>query len=86
MPAVSRWTNEIRDTTAFSFGFAIPLATPGLRFICRPPVAQTNAPSKMDHPLSLQYNESDGLVIFDDVLVPWERTFIFRDPVQSTFG
>ena len=85
MPAASRWpTNEARDTTAFSFGFAIPLATPGLRFICRPPVAQTNAPSRLDHPLSLQYDESDGLVIFDDVLVPWERTYIFRDPEFDT--
>ncbi len=34
----------------------------------------------MDHPLSLQYDESDGLVIFDDVLVPSERPFIFHDP------
>ena len=83
--SASRWpTNETRDTTAFSFGFAIPLATLGLRFICRPPVAQTNAPSRLDHPLSLQYDESDGLVIFDDVLVPWERTFIFRDPEFDT--
>jgi 4-hydroxyphenylacetate 3-monooxygenase len=28
----------------------------------------------------LQYDESDGLVIFDDVLVPWGRVFIHRDP------
>ena len=43
LPAASRRTSEVRDTTAFSFGFAIPVSMPGLRFICRPPVAQTNA-------------------------------------------
>lgn len=80
MPAAATWSNEKRDTSDFSFGFAIPTSTPGLKFICRPPVAHTNAPSLMDHPLSLQYDESDGMVIFDDVLVPWERVFIHRDP------
>ena len=80
MPAAATWSNETRDTSDFSFGFAIPTSTPGLKFICRPPVAHTNAPSLMDHPLSLQYDESDGMVIFDDVLVPWERVFIHRDP------
>jgi 4-hydroxyphenylacetate 3-monooxygenase len=33
----------------------------------------------MDHPLSGRLDEIDGTVIFDDVLVPWERTFIYRD-------
>ena len=80
MPAAATWSNETRDTSDFSFGFAIPTSTPGLKFICRPPVAHTNAPNLMDHPLSLQYDESDGMVIFDDVLVPWERVFIYRDP------
>ncbi|NNE86047.1 MAG: 4-hydroxyphenylacetate 3-monooxygenase, oxygenase component [Alphaproteobacteria bacterium] len=81
MPAASRWaTNDTLDTTAFSFGFAIPIATPGLRLICRPPVAHLDARSAMDHPLSLRYDESDSMVIFDNVLVPWERVFIHRDP------
>lgn len=80
MPAGVTWTDEKRDTTDFSFGFAIPISTSGLKFICRPPVAQTNSPNLMDHPFSLQYDESDGMVIFDDVLVPWERVFVFRDP------
>jgi 4-hydroxyphenylacetate 3-monooxygenase len=80
MPAGFTWNDQKRDNTDFSFGFAIPTSTPGLKFICRPPAAQTNAPSLMDHPVSLQYDESDGMVIFDDVLVPWERVFVFRDP------
>ena len=81
MPAASRWPTDTKiDTTAYSFGFAIPLNTPGLRFICRPPVAHTEAGSPADYPLAAKYDESDGLVIFDDVFVPWERVFLYRDP------
>ena len=65
---------------AYAFGFSIPVATPGLRFICRPSVVHQNAASPMDFPLSSRLDESDGLAIFDDVLVPWDRVFIYRDP------
>jgi len=34
----------------------------------------------MDYPLSSWFDETDAMVIFDDVLVPWERVFIHRDP------
>src|SRR5436190_23482508 len=34
----------------------------------------------MDYPLSSPLDETDAMVIFDDVLVPWERVFIHRDP------
>ena len=57
----------------------MPVATPGLRFICRPSVVHQNAASAMDYPLSSRLDEGDGMVIFDDVLVPWERVFIHRD-------
>ena len=33
----------------------------------------------MDYPLSARFDETDAMVIFDDVLVPWERVFIHRD-------
>ena len=34
----------------------------------------------MDFPLSSRLDEGDGLAVFDNVLVPWERVFIHRDP------
>ena len=34
----------------------------------------------MDYPLSSRLDETDGMVVFDNVLVPWERVFIHRDP------
>ena len=38
-----------------------------------------NAATPMDYPLSSRLDETDAMVIFDNVLVPWERVFIYRD-------
>jgi 4-hydroxyphenylacetate 3-monooxygenase len=78
MPSTFLATNE--EAAPYAFGFAIPVAAPGLRFVCRPSVVHQNAASPMDFPLSSRLDEGDGLAVFDDVLVPWERVFIHRDP------
>jgi 4-hydroxyphenylacetate 3-monooxygenase len=78
MPSTFLSTNA--DAAPYAFGFSIPVATPGLRFICRPSVVHQSAASVMDFPLSSRLDEGDGLAVFDDVLVPWERVFIHRDP------
>ncbi len=67
------------EAAPYAFGFCIPVATPGLRFICRPSVVHLEAASPMDYPLSSRLDETDGMVVFDNVLVPWERVFIHRD-------
>jgi len=78
MPSTFLATNA--EAAAYAFGFAVPVATPGLRFICRPSVVHQDAASPFDYPLSSRLDEGDGLAVFDDVLVPWERVFIHRDP------
>jgi 4-hydroxyphenylacetate 3-monooxygenase len=70
------------EAEPYAFGFSIPIATKGLRFICRPMVMHREAASPMDHPLSSRFDEVDAMVIFDDVAVPWERVFIHRDPAM----
>ncbi len=67
------------EAAPYAFGFSIPVATPGLRFICRPSVVHLEAASAMDYPLSSRLDETDAMVVFDNVLVPWERVFIHRD-------
>jgi 4-hydroxyphenylacetate 3-monooxygenase len=67
------------EAAPYAFGFSIPVASPGLRFICRPSVNHQGAASPMDYPLSARLDEADAMVIFDNVLVPWERVFIYRD-------
>lgn len=61
----------------YALAFALPMATPGLRFVCRD--AFDAGRSAFDAPLSSRFDEMDAVVIFDDVLVPWERVFIAGD-------
>jgi 4-hydroxyphenylacetate 3-monooxygenase len=66
------------DDVDFAVSFALPVATPGLKLLCRRPYAP-QASSDFDYPLTSRYDEPDALVIFDDVLVPWDRVFIDRN-------
>jgi aromatic ring hydroxylase len=61
--------------------FAIPAAAPGLRQVCRAPFAPGR--NGFDHPMSTRFDEPDTLAIFDDVLVPWERVFLARQPLAA---
>ncbi|MGQ3383199.1 4-hydroxyphenylacetate 3-hydroxylase family protein [Glutamicibacter sp. TV12E] len=67
------------DDVDFAVSFALPVDTEGLKLLCRRPFAP-QASSDYDYPLTSKYDEPDSLVIFDDVLVPWDRVFIDRDP------
>jgi 4-hydroxyphenylacetate 3-monooxygenase len=57
---------------------AVPLSAPGLKVLSRRSYAQS-ASSVYDYPLSSRFDETDSLVVFDDVFVPWERVFVYRD-------
>ncbi|MBI4641697.1 MAG: 4-hydroxyphenylacetate 3-monooxygenase, oxygenase component [Candidatus Tectomicrobia bacterium] len=61
----------------YALAFAIPTSTPGLTFLCRESL-DLGRP-QTDHPLGSRFEEMDAMVIFDDVLVPWERIFILGD-------
>ncbi|MCZ7646830.1 MAG: 4-hydroxyphenylacetate 3-hydroxylase [Planctomycetota bacterium] len=58
--------------------FVIPAGAKGLKLYARPPYA-THKPRVYDYPLSTRYDESDALAVFDDVFVPWEQVFVYRD-------
>lgn len=79
MPAPSYPLPSTEQAKAFALGFHIPAATPGLRMINRPAMVQPGIGSSHDYPLSTRFDESDCMVIFDDVLVPWENVLIYRD-------
>jgi anthranilate 3-monooxygenase (FAD) / 4-hydroxyphenylacetate 3-monooxygenase len=55
--------------------FALPLDTPGLKLICRPPFGPGGR-DPAEHPVAARFEEPDAMVIFEDVLVPWERVFL----------
>jgi 4-hydroxyphenylacetate 3-monooxygenase oxygenase component len=72
------------DAKEFALAFAIPLDTPGLKFLCRDSVAAPGA-DPFDKPLSSRFDEQDAFCIFDDVLVPWDRVFIDGDvPIYNS--
>ncbi len=79
MPAPSYPLPETEAAKKFAIGFAVPVAAPGVRLICRPAVVHQLAGSSLDFPLSSRLDETDCMLVFDDVLVPWERVFIHRD-------
>jgi 4-hydroxyphenylacetate 3-monooxygenase len=56
---------------------AVPVAAEGVKLYPRRPFAR--AGSGFDYPLSSRFDESDAYVIFDNVFVPWERVFIYRN-------
>ncbi|ACO47660.1 4-hydroxyphenylacetate 3-monooxygenase, oxygenase component [Deinococcus deserti] len=68
---------ENADRSRYAMGFGLPTNTPGLSFQCREPIDVGRDPE--DHPLSSRFDEQDAFVIFDDVLVPWERVFLLYD-------
>ncbi|MGE0484434.1 MAG: 4-hydroxyphenylacetate 3-monooxygenase, oxygenase component [Gammaproteobacteria bacterium] len=68
------------ENLPFAFAFAIPTATQGVRMICRDSYDEDK--SHFDAPLASRYEEMDAVVTFDDVLVPWERVFMYRDPLM----
>ncbi|GEM_PF-292466 len=53
--------------------FAVPVAAPGVQVIARKVVARH--PNPFIAPLSSRFDELDGQLWLDDVLIPWERVF-----------
>jgi 4-hydroxyphenylacetate 3-monooxygenase len=62
----------------YANSFVVPVATPGLKVYCRRPYATPDL-SSFDYPLTARFDETDALVVFDDVFVPWEDVFVYRD-------
>lgn len=68
---------EQSNTSRYAYAFSIPSNTSGIKFICREPFDIGR--SHYDHPLGSRFEELDAIVVFDDVLVPWERVFLYGD-------
>ena len=66
------------DNVPFAFAFALPISTPGIRLICRD--TYDHGKSHFDAPLASRFEEMDAVVIFENVLVPWERVFLYGKP------
>lgn len=74
-PSPSR--TQQSDAPKFAFAFALPVATPGLKFICRESL--DFGASVADYPLTARFEEMDAVAVFHEVVVPWERVFLKGD-------
>ena len=61
-----------------AFSCALPMNAKGLRVLSRKSY-EAQATSVFDNPISSRFDENDALMYFDDVKVPWERVFVYRD-------
>jgi 4-hydroxyphenylacetate 3-monooxygenase len=61
-----------------AFCCALPMNTKGLRVLSRKSY-EAHAVSVFDNPISSRFDENDALMYFDDVKVPWDRVFVYRD-------
>jgi 4-hydroxyphenylacetate 3-monooxygenase len=68
------------ENLPYAFAFAVPINTPGLRLLCRD--TYDHGKSHFDAPLASRFEEMDAVVTFKNVLVPWERVFMYRDPLM----
>lgn len=68
----------------YAISLVVPANAPGLRIYSRRPYAQGN-PGGFDYPLSSRFDETDSLVVFADVFVPWEHVFAYRN-LEVTSG
>ncbi|HEY0121641.1 MAG TPA: 4-hydroxyphenylacetate 3-hydroxylase N-terminal domain-containing protein [Rhizobium sp.] len=80
-PTIANWGDE--KLSDYAIGFISRLSAPNLRFICRTGFAG-RGPAE-DYPLSNRFDEIDTLIVFDDVLVPWEDVLFYRDTRAATF-
>ncbi|HEX5325735.1 MAG TPA: 4-hydroxyphenylacetate 3-hydroxylase N-terminal domain-containing protein, partial [Acetobacteraceae bacterium] len=80
-PTIANWGDaELSD---YAVGFICDLGSANLKFICRTGFAG-RAPIE-DYPLSNRFDEVDALVVFDDVLIPWENVLFYRHTKAATF-
>lgn len=68
----------LRDDEADrALSFVVDANAPGLSLVTRRPYATAGSP--FDYPLSSRFDETDSMVVFDRVLVPWDQVFVAGD-------
>jgi 4-hydroxyphenylacetate 3-monooxygenase len=70
--------NQIKE----SITCAVPLNSEGIQIWSRKPF-ERYAVSEFDSPLTWRFDETDSMVIFKDVKVPWEKVFVHDNPEMS---
>jgi 4-hydroxyphenylacetate 3-monooxygenase len=70
------------ENKAESITFAVACNEPGVSLWSRKPLEPT-ASNEFDNPLTWRFDETDAMVLFDHVRIPWERVFVHNDVALS---
>ncbi len=80
-PTIANWGDE--KLSDYAVGFICPMNARGLKHICRSGFSGRG--SARDYPLTNRFDEVDALLVFDDVLVPWEDVLFYRHTRAASF-
>ena len=80
-PTIANWGDE--KLSDYALGFVCAMNAPGLKHICRASHAVGRKPE--DYPIASRFDELDTLIVFDDVLVPWEQVLFYRHTRAAAF-
>lgn len=67
----------------YALSLAVPTGAPGLTLYARP-AFNLRASDPDEFPLSTRFDEGDCMVVFENVFVPWEHVFAYRN-LEVTF-
>jgi 4-hydroxyphenylacetate 3-monooxygenase len=62
----------------YAISVVVPAGAPGVKIYSRRSYASA-APSMFDYPLATRFDETDALLVYEDVFVPWEHVFVYKD-------
>jgi 4-hydroxyphenylacetate 3-monooxygenase len=80
-PTIANWGDE--KLSEYAVGFICDFSSPNLRFISRTGFAG-RAPIE-DYPLANRFDEIDTMVVYDDVLIPWENVLFYQHTRAAAF-
>ena len=80
-PTIANWGDS--QLSDYAVGFICDLGAPNLKFICRGGFAGRGPVE--DYPLSNRFDEIDTLLIFDDVLVPWDDVLFYQHTKAAAY-
>jgi 4-hydroxybutyryl-CoA dehydratase / vinylacetyl-CoA-Delta-isomerase len=64
--------NMVEEDADYAVSFAVPIDTPGVELVSR----EAGRPGQSGAPLTSRYGQATAQILFDDVLVPWDRVFL----------
>ncbi|WP_286228657.1 4-hydroxyphenylacetate 3-hydroxylase family protein [Neobacillus mesonae] len=82
-PTILDWNASSEKMAPFACGFICDMGSPGLKHICRTSLGADRNPN--DYPIATKFEEIDTLLIFDNVLIPWENVLFHRSLESAAY-